>query len=63
MFKSYNKLCNNFCFKDPVPQILTSGAVFKFQVVYAMNSITENVRHLTVRSGKQERLVLFAIIC
>ena len=31
IFKNRNKLCNNFCFKDPVPQILTSGVVYKFQ--------------------------------
>ena len=30
-FKSQNKLCNNFHFKDPVSQILTSGVVYKFQ--------------------------------
>ena len=29
--KSQNKLCNYFRFKDPVPQILTSGVVYKFQ--------------------------------
>ena len=27
IFKSQSKLCNSFCFKDPVPQILTSGVV------------------------------------
>ena len=31
IFKSQNKLCNIFCFKDPIPQILTSGVVYKFQ--------------------------------
>ena len=30
IFKSQNKLCNNFRFKDPVPQILTSGVICKF---------------------------------
>ena len=29
--KSHNKLCNYFRFKDPVPQILTLGVVYKFQ--------------------------------
>ena len=42
--KSQNKLCNNFRFKDPVSQILTSGVVYKFQCVdYALNPIMENV--------------------
>ena len=31
IFKSQNKVCNNFRFKDHVPQILTSGVVYKFQ--------------------------------
>ena len=29
--QSQNKLCNSFRFKDPVPQILTLGVVYKFQ--------------------------------
>ena len=29
IFKSQNKLCNNFNFKDPVPQILASGMVYQ----------------------------------
>ena len=32
IFKSHNKLCNNFGFKDSVPQILRSGVVYKFQL-------------------------------
>ena len=28
IFKVPNKLCNNFCLKDPVLQILTSGMVY-----------------------------------
>ena len=31
IFKSQNKLCNSFCFKDPVPQILTSDVVYNCQ--------------------------------
>ena len=31
IIKNQNKLCNNFRFKDPVPKILTSGVVCKFQ--------------------------------
>ena len=31
IFKSQNKLCNSFPFKDPVPQIRTSDMVYKFQ--------------------------------
>ena len=30
-FKSQNKPCNNFRFKDHVPQILFSGLVYSFQ--------------------------------
>ena len=52
IFKSQNKLCNSSCFKDPVPQIITSGVVFKFDVDYAMNPITECVRYLAVRSSE-----------
>ena len=31
IFKCQNKLHDNYCFKDPVSQILTSGVVCKFQ--------------------------------
>ena len=31
IFKSQNKLCNNFRFKDNVPQIIASSVVYKFQ--------------------------------
>ena len=33
IIKSQNKLCNNFRFKNPVPQILRSGVVYKFHSV------------------------------
>ena len=53
IFKSQNKLCNNFHFKDPVPQILTSGVVYKFQCGLCNESYYgECVRHLAVRSGE-----------
>ena len=53
IFKSQNKLCNNFHFKDPVPQILTSGVVYKFQCGWCNESYYgECVRHLAVRSGE-----------
>ena len=52
-FKIQNKLCNNFRFKNPVPQILTSGVVYKFQCGLCNESYYgECVRHLTVRSGE-----------
>ena len=52
-FKSQNKLCNNFRFKDPVPQILTSGVVYKFHCGLCNESYYgECVRHLAVRSGE-----------
>ena len=47
IFKSQNKLCNNFHFKDPVPQILTSGVVYKFQCgLFNQSYYGECVRHL-----------------
>ena len=53
IFKSQNKLCNNFRFKDPVPQILTSGVVYKFQCGLSNESYYgECVRHLAVRSSE-----------
>ena len=53
IFKSQSKLCNNFRFKDPVPQILTSGVVYKFQCGLCNESYYgECVRHLAVRSGE-----------
>ena len=53
IFKSQNKHCNNFCFKDTVPQILTSGVVYRFQC-RSCNEIyyEEFVRHLAVRSAE-----------
>ena len=53
IFKSQNKLCNNFRFKDPVPQILTSGVVYKFQCGLCNESYYgECVRHNAVRSSE-----------
>ena len=52
-FKIQNKLCNNFHFKDPVPQILTSGVVYKFQCRLCNKFYHgECVRHLAVRSSE-----------
>ena len=53
IFKSQNKLYNNLCFKDHVPQVLTSGVVYKFQCGLCNESFYgECVRHLAVRSGE-----------
>ena len=53
IFKSQNKLYNNFCFKDAVPQILTSGVVYNFQCRLCNESYYgECVRHLAVRNGE-----------
>ena len=53
VFKSQNKLCNNFRFKDPVPQILTSGVVYEFQSGLCNKSYYGKcVRYLAVRSGE-----------
>ena len=49
IFKSQNKLCKIFCFKDPVPQILTSDMVYKFQCGLCNESYYgECVRYLAV---------------
>ena len=42
-FKSQYKFCKKFCFKDPVPQLPTSGVFCKFQCNFAMNPNNENV--------------------
>ena len=53
VFKSQNKFRNNFHFKDPVPQILTSGAGYKFQCgLWNESYYGECVRHLAVRSSE-----------
>ena len=63
-FKCQNKLCYNFhfkkkfFFKDPVPQILTSGVVYRFQCGLCNEShYRECVRHLAVRSGEHIGIV------
>ena len=53
IFKSQKKLCNNFCFKNFVPQVPTPGVLCKFQCGLCNESYYgECVRHLTVRSGE-----------
>ena len=53
IFKSQNKLYNNFCFKGSVFQILTSAVVYKFRCGLCYESYYIGcVRHLAVRSGK-----------
>ena len=53
IFKGPNKLCHNFRFKNPVPQILTSGMVCKFQWWLCNESYYgECIRHLALRSGE-----------
>ena len=53
IFKSQDKLCNNFHFKYPVPQILTSGVVYKFQCELCNESYYgECGRHLGLGSGE-----------
>ena len=48
-FKSQKKLCTKFHFEDNVPQILTSGAVYKFQCGLCNESYYRQcVRHLAV---------------
>ena len=43
IFKSQDKLSNNFRFKDTAPQILHQLWFTSFSVDYAMNPVTENV--------------------
>ena len=51
--KSQSKLCNNFRFKDPVTQILTSALVYKFQCGSCNKYYHgECMRHLAQRSGE-----------
>ena len=53
IFKSQNKLCNDFRLKDTVHQILTSGVVCKFQCGLCNESYYgQCVRYLSVRSGE-----------
>ena len=53
MFKSQNKLENVFCFKDCIPEELTSGVVYKFQSGLCNESYYgECVRHLMIRIGE-----------
>ena len=48
-FKSKKKLCTKFHFEDNVPQILTSGVVYKFQCGLCNESYYEQcVRHFAV---------------
>ena len=53
IFKNQSKIYDNFCFKDTVPQTLTSGVVYNFQ--YGLCNefyYGECVGHLAVRSGE-----------
>ena len=53
IFKSQNKLCNKFCFKDPVPQFLASDVVYNCQCGLCNESYYGKcVRHLAVRSDE-----------
>ena len=40
------KIYNGFYFKDPVPKVLTSGVVYKFQCGLCNKFITENIKYL-----------------
>ena len=52
VFKSQNNLAKTFRFKDRIPKILTSGAVYKFQCGLCNESYYGKcVRHLNVRIG------------
>ena len=54
IFKSYNELLNNFRFRDDIPQILTSGVVYKFQCGLCNEYYYwEYFRQRPVRNGEQ----------
>ena len=51
IFKSQNKLCKNFRFKDPIPYIFRSGMIYKFQYGLCNESCYgECVKHVAVIS-------------
>ena len=57
----FPKVKKNFLFKDLVPQILTSGVVYKFQFgLYNVSYYWKCVRYLAVRSGKHIGVPLLA---
>ena len=57
VFKSQNKLVKAFCFKDRIPEELTSGVVYKFQSGFCNESYYgECFRHLNVRIGEHIRI-------
>ena len=58
VFKCHTRLSNCFCYKDPVPEDLISGAVYKFQCGLCNESYYgESVRHLDIRSGEHPKCV------
>ena len=58
VFKCHTRLSNYFCYKDPVPEDLISGAVYKFQCGLCNESYYgESVRHLDIRSGEHPKCV------
>ena len=59
IFKSQNKLCNNFRFKDSIPKIFT-GVVYEFQCGLCNESYYgECVRQLAVRNGEHIGIFTF----
>ena len=52
-FKRQTRLSNSFCYKDPTPKDLISGAVYKFQCGLCNKSYySESIRHLDIRPGE-----------
>ena len=52
-FKCQTKLSNSFRFKDPIPNDLISGVVYKFQCgLFNESYYGESIRHLDIRSGE-----------
>ena len=66
IFKSQNKLSNNFGFKDPIPQNLTSGVVYKFQCGLCINPIpVGSGEHIDISplSNKRVQTTKDSVLC
>ena len=57
VFKCQRRLSNSFRYKDPIPKVLISIAVYKFQCGLCNESYYgESIRHLNIRSGEHIRV-------
>ena len=57
VFKCQRRLSNSFRYKDPIPKVLISVAVYKFQCGLCNEFYYgESIRHLDIRSGEHIRV-------